>query len=314
MKRESAQHEIEFQRTAGGIHENADETTSFDFNRLDRIPKSQLRALQALHENFTRNLASSLSAYLRCSATLNLISLEQVSYSEFVDCLASPTCLAYIGMRPFDGAAVLEMNSGLMFGLLELLLGGNGKVALNIHRKLTEIETYLIQMLMRVILRDLSEAWKGVASIRFSAESIVSEPQALTVLSPTEAVVAVAIEVRVGSSSGVMNLAIPSILIKRLRHKFDQLREIRRAESTVPDQAHLSQLIQDTRVVFEACIQEESISAGALLELKVGDLLLLDHPMDGPVNGFLNGCPKWLGSIVIAGDRLAFELRGGMAG
>src|SRR5262249_42560051 len=199
-------------------------------------------------------------------------------------------------------------NPGLIFGLLELLLGGNGKATLEVQRKLTEIETFLIQMLLRVILRDLSEAWKGVADIRFSAQSVVSEPAAVSVMAPTEAVVAVAIEVRIGSGSGVMNLAIPSIFIKRLRHKFDQLREIRRAESTVADQMHLGQLIQDTRVVLEACVLQQNISAGALLALNPGDLLLLDHPMERPVEALLNGSPKWLGNIVIAGEKLAFAL------
>lgn len=311
MKRDLSQQEIDaaFQKGADQNAETGDQATTFDFNRLDRIPKSQLRALHLLHENFARNLASSLSAYLRCYASLNLVSLEQISFSEFADCLSSPTCITYVDLRPYDGTAVLEINNALMFGLLELLLGGNGKATLDIHRKTTEIETYLIQMLMRVVLRDLSESWKSVADIRFAVQGLANEPQVMNVLAPAEAVVAIAIEVRVGSTSGLMNLAIPSIFIKRLRHKFDQLRQIRKAESTALDQVYVSELIQDTRLSFEACLTEESISTRALLELKVGDLLLLDHPMDRPVDGILNGCPKWLGNIVIAGDRLAFELQ-----
>jgi len=311
MKRDLSQQEIDaaFQKSTGTTQETGGATTPFDFSRLDRIPKSQLRALHLLHENFARNRASSLSAYLRSYASLNLVSLEQISYSEFVDCLSSPTCIAYIGLLPYDGSAVLEMNTGLMFGLLELLLGGNGKATLDIQRKITDIEAHLIQMLMRVVLRDLSEAWKNVADIRFAVQSMASEPQMLHVLAPAEAVVAIAIEVRVGSISGLMNLAIPSIFIKRLRHKFDRLQQIRRAESTLLDQIHVSQLIQDARVLFEACLMEESISTRALLELQVGDLLLLEHPMDRPVDGILNGCPKWKGNIVITGETLAFELR-----
>ena len=57
------------------------EITAFDFHRLDRLPKSQLDSLRQIHENFVRSLASSLSAYLRSYAVLNLISLEQISYS-----------------------------------------------------------------------------------------------------------------------------------------------------------------------------------------------------------------------------------------
>ena len=282
--------------------------SSFDFSRLDRVPKSQLRAIHLLHENFVRSLASSLSAYFRTYASLNLVSLEQSSYSEFLESLSSPTCITYIGLHPYDGTAVLELNNDLMFSLIELLLGGNGKTTLNIQRKITDIEKALIQTLMRVVLHDLSEAWKSVADIRFAVQSLASEPQLLHVLAPAEAVVVIAIEVRVGPNSGVMNLAIPSIFIKRLRHKFDQLRQARRSASTQGDQDHLANLIQNATVVFEARIIGGSTSARRLLDLNAGDVLMLDHPLDRRLSGLLNGVEKLLGSVVSKGEKLAFQV------
>jgi flagellar motor switch protein FliM len=138
---------------------------------------------------------------------------------------------------------------------------------------------------------------------------MASEPQLLHVLAPAEAVVVIAIEVRVGSNSGLMNLAIPSIFIKRLRHKFDQLRHTRKAASTVEDQDHISHLIQHATLVFEARINGGSISGRRLLDLKAGDVVVLNHPLDRKVCGLLNGVEKCVGSIVSKGDRLAFEVQ-----
>ncbi len=75
----------------------------FDFRRPDRIPKSQVRAIHLLHDTFVRNLVSSLSAYLRSYLVVNLVSVEQLSYSEFLDGLPSPTCMVSLGLRPYDG-------------------------------------------------------------------------------------------------------------------------------------------------------------------------------------------------------------------
>src|ERR1700709_745306 len=105
----------------------------FDFRRPDRIAKSQLRAIHVLHDNFVRNLVSSLSAYLRAYLIVNLVSVEQLSYAEFLECLPSPTCIVALGLRPYDGNAVLEMNSSLIFPILEILLGGNGKPSATIQ-------------------------------------------------------------------------------------------------------------------------------------------------------------------------------------
>jgi flagellar motor switch protein FliM len=310
MKRVLSQQEIDAVFQAGEAGETTREAAGFDFGRLDRIPKSQLRALHIVHENFVRSLASSLSAYLRSYVALNLVSLEQISYSEFLEGLASPTSIAYIGLQPYDGTAVLEMNVNLMFAFLELLLGSKGlSAALTVQRKITDIEKTLVHTLMRVILRDLAEAWKGVAAVSFTVQSLASEPQAMHVLAHAEAVVVIAIEVRLASVSGLMNLAIPSIFIKRLRHNFDRLQEVRRAESTERDQTYLAELLQDANLSFEARIDGGSVSTRTLLDLEAGDVLLLNYPLDRPVKGYVNDRGKWLGEIVGWRDRLAFEVR-----
>ena len=37
--------------------------------------------------------------------------------------------MASLGMKPFDGNAVIELNPALVLPILEMLLGGSGKVA-----------------------------------------------------------------------------------------------------------------------------------------------------------------------------------------
>ena len=310
LQRELSQQEIDavFHGTNAPLDEQ-EQAAAFDFSRLDRIPKSQLRAINLLHENFVRNLASNLSAYLRSYVSLNLVSLEQISYSEFLEGISTPTCLAYVGLHPYDTTAVFEINTNLIFGLIELLLGGSTTSQVKIQRKITEIEKQLVQTLMRVVLRDLNEAWKSVADIAFAVQSLASEPQLLHVLAPAEAVVVIAIEVSVAGTAGLMNLAIPSIFIKRLRHKFDHLRQVRRAESNVQNQLHVAWLIQNTGLDFEARLDGGRISTQDLLALQVGDVLMLDHALGREVCGLLNDRPQYTGWIVAGEEgKMSFEI------
>src|SRR5436305_1595040 len=216
MARQLSQEEIDavFQNMQGRQTElaGAKRAAPFDFRRPDRIAKSQLRAIHQLHDSFVRNLVSSLSAYLRSYVIVNLVSVEQLSYGEFLECLPSPTCIVSLGLKPHDGSAVLELNSSLVFPILETLLGGNGKASATLHREITEIEQHLLEGLFKIILRDLKEAWRAVTVIDFSIESLETEPQFLQILAPSEAVVAIAIEIRLGESIGMMNIAVPSII------------------------------------------------------------------------------------------------------
>ena len=317
MKRVLSQEEIDavFQGTAAaGAESSAErdsqpaETASIDFNRLDRIPRSQLQALHMIHENFVRNLASSLSAYLRSYVALNLVSLEQISYSEFLDGLASPTCMSYIGLSPFDGTAILEINNSLVFGLVELLLGSKGRQSAPVKRKITDIEKKLVQTLLRVVLRDLSDAWQAVEEISFTVQSLSSEPQLMHIMAPSEAVIVIAIEVKVGDTPGLMNFAVPALFIKRLRHKFEQLQQIRRAASSEADKLHIARLIQDAHLQLEIQIAGGTVTAKTLVNMGIGDVIVLEYPVSEHITGYLNGEEKWLGNLVTRGDKLAFEL------
>src|ERR1700704_2034211 len=134
----------------GGAAEAAStKAQPYDFRRADRIAKDQLRAIHLLHENFARSLASSLSAYLRTYAVVNLVSVEQLSFMEFTRWLPSPTCLVSLGMKPYEGSAVLEINTGLLFPILEMLLGGNSKSPTKISREITEIEQSVLEGFFR---------------------------------------------------------------------------------------------------------------------------------------------------------------------
>ena len=313
MNRQLTQQEIDavFQTTPGRQAQNkaTKRAIPFDFRRPDRIAKSQLRAIHQLHDNFVRNLASSLSAYLRSYLIINLVSVEQLSYSEFLECLPSPTCIASLGLKPYDGNAVLELNSSLIFPILEILLGGDGKLQFSAQREVTEIEQVLLDGLFRLILRDLHEAWTFVTNIDFSIESIETEPQFLQILAPTEAVVAVAIEIRIGDSVGMMNIAMPSIIIKMMRQKFDQQWSLRKSASTDEEQARILRLIQAAKLPSEVVLSGPKVLLRDLMNIEEGDILSFEFPFGSLLELRLNGERKYDGEIVNSAHRAAFRIR-----
>ena len=281
----------------------------YDFGRPDRIPKDQLRAIHLLHENFARTLAPSLSAYLRAYVIVNLVSVEQLSFAEFCQCLPSPTMITALNMRPFEGSAVLEMNPSLVFPILEMLLGGAGRIAgVKLEREVTEIEQNILEGVYRIILRDLKDAWQSVAALALSVETVETQAQMLQILAPNEAVVAVGLEVRIGDNVGMLNLAIPSIIIKMLRQKFDQHWSFRRSQSSEEEQARILNLARPAILHCDVRLSGPSIRAADLLRLEAGQVLNLDYPVESSLSLEINRKRKWEGFIVDNGRRRTFVL------
>jgi flagellar motor switch protein FliM len=282
--------------------------TLFDARRPDRIAKSHLRAVQLLYENFVRSVMSSLSAYLRNYISLNLVAVEQLSCREFLDRVPSCSSMACVGVQPYGGNAIFEINPSLTFPMLEILLGGGGKPSEAVQRELTEIEQMLMDGLFRIIAHDLSEAWKQIARVDFEIVSVGPEGQLLQTISPTEAVLAAKIEMRLGESSGSMNIAMPSLAVNMMSQKFDHERSIRKSDTPPEEQARVFDLIQNARIKLEARLPNQQIRVEDLLALETGDVLVLDLPIDAPVQLLLNGQVHFVGSIAGVARKRAIQL------
>src|SRR5579864_168131 len=151
-----------------------------------------------------------------------------------------------------------------------MLLGGSGKSPAVLQREITEIEQNLLDGLFRIILHDLKEAWKGVTNIDFNIEAMEKEPQLLQVLAPNEAVVAVGVEMRTGDSTGMMNMAMPAIIIKMMRHKFEQQWSVRKAESSEHEQERMMRFVNQATVALDGRLEGANFTVEDLLNLDEG--------------------------------------------
>ncbi len=275
---------------------------AYDFRRPDRIPKEQLRSIHLMHDFLARNLASSLSAYLRAYVTVSLVSVEQLSFGEFLQYLPTPTFISSIGMRPMDGNSVLEMNPSLVFPLLNVLLGGSGAAPLQEVREVTEIELSILESVVKIVLHDLGEAWAPVAAIDFSVEGAETQPQLIQILSPNEAIVAIGFEFTMGETRGMMNFGIPSILVKMMGQKFEQQWSIRRRSDSQTDRRRMRELIKQVPSRLDARVQGAKIAVRDLLSLQQGDVVSLEISMQKLAEIQVNGKQKFSGRVVAAGN------------
>jgi flagellar motor switch protein FliM len=147
-----------------------------------------------------------------------------------------------------------------------------------------------------------------VTSIDFVIDSYETDPQVLQILSPNEAVVAISMEIRVGESSGMMNIGVPSMVIKALRDKFSQQWMMRRSEPSSQDQTRIFNLIRSAHVQAETKLIGPEIRMKDLVDLKEGDVLMLDFPTGKPLSLLLNGRPKYAGQVVVTGRKRGFQI------
>ena len=112
---------------------------TYDFKRPDKFSKDQIRTLNMLYENFARLLNTHLSTHLRTMVNVEVVSVEQLTYQEFLQSLSNPSVIGVMALPPLKGNIIMEVNTGIAFAYIDRVFGGLGENSLK-PRILTEIE------------------------------------------------------------------------------------------------------------------------------------------------------------------------------
>jgi flagellar motor switch protein FliM len=284
----------------------ADGYAPYNFRRPDRVTKDQLRALQFLHDRFARNVATSLSAYLRAVTDLSVTSVEQFTYSEFLASLPDPTAFYAISMSPLDGLAALELSPSVAFTMVDRMLGGTGR-GVTMARGLTEIEQNVIDAVVKLILENLTETWRGIVDIRFRVSGRETRPQMLQVAAPNEVVVLLGFEMRLGEARGALNLCVPAAAVEALGASFPQAWQRSRTTPSPADQRVLVSSLARVRLPITAMLNT-TVPARDLLALKAGDVISLGHSVRNALDVRVRGTLKFRGRLVAHNNGAAVRL------
>lgn len=296
--------------TVGELNLPTEKITPYDFKRPERVGKEQMRALQTMHEGFGRNFGAAISALLRTLVDVQLTSVDQLTYSEFVFSLENPTCFNLINAEPLEGQLILDINPSLLFPMIDRLLGGGSDSSTTVRRPLTEIELRLVGRLTDLFLDEMRHAWENVLELKLSVDRVESNPQLVQIVPPNEVVVLISFELTIGEVRGMMNLCIPFNTIERIAPKLSANSWI--TYSKRPPSPESIQQISDqlSESIVEVAVElaETGISTADLINLRVGDIIATEKDVKQPLRVSVEGKPKFHASAGAIKGRKAIQV------
>jgi flagellar motor switch protein FliM len=181
----------------------------YNFASAGQISTEQLRAISMLNDLFARNLTHNLAAWLRTRFQVNLVSAEQIPFSEFLLRIPEISYVASVRLEPLGALSVLQLDLALAPPIIDLLLGGDGREGP--LRELTDIEEAILASVVEIICRELTAAWQPV-SLSFNFERRQMQTQVARVMSVNEKTLCLSFEIRMPNSAGLLNLAFPAVV------------------------------------------------------------------------------------------------------
>lgn len=282
----------------------------YDFKRPSKFSKEQIRTVSMMHETFARLTTTSLSANLRSLVTVHVASVDELTYEEFIRSIPNPTTMALINMDPLKGSAILEIDPAITFSIIDRLFGGQGEGA-KFSRDLTDIEQSVMESIIVRILGNMREAWSQVIDLRPRLGQIETNPQFAQIVPPSEMVVLVTLETKVGEVEGMINFCIPYITIEPIISKLSaqyMYSTIRRG-ATTENLNILRERLSGVDVEIVAELGSMPMKMREVMSLAIGDVVRLPNTKTtDPMNLNVGNKTKFLSRPGLVGNKVAVQI------
>jgi flagellar motor switch protein FliM len=287
----------------------------FDFRfakRLEKFNPNQLQTIRGIHDTFSRLLNNTMSVYMKNRVEATVKRIEQITYGDFIAANDSEALYVIYSMDPLPGSGMIKIDLGLMYAVIDRLLGGPGWIPEKL-RELTEIERALVTKFLSRIFASYREAWNYLATISFKIEAMDSNPQLIPRIIPLDQMVAVVTtELQIGDTVGSMTFCLPYAVLSKIGPQLAEFQwspNVHTGREVTEEDIHkLAMNLGHADVDIDVDLGRTVVSLRELVAMKVGDVLVFDNETSEPLSVHVNGCEKFHVYPGVHRDRLAVQI------
>ncbi len=282
---------------------------NYDFARPAKFSKEHLRTLEFIYEHYGRLLSTTLPVYLRKHVQVSVVSSETVVFSEFSNALINPVILGVVNFHPLPGSIIIDLASNLGFAMIDRMLGGQG-VPLKKGRDFSEIELTIIDKIVTICMQLMKEPWRNVVEIEPFLEKVETNPQFAQIISPTDMIAIVTLNIKIGEVEGLMNICLPYFTLENVMDKLNTKFWF----STIKDSSeedyeqYVEMMIRKVNVPLKVQLGANTITVSDFTNLQCGDIIRLDTKTDSELSVYVGNIKKFTALPGTSDDKYAVRV------
>ncbi len=282
---------------------------NYDFARPSKFSKEHLRTLEIIFEHYGRLLSTNLPVYLRKNIQVEVMNSEAVTYSEFSNSLSNPMLLGVVNFAPLKGNILMEMATNVGYAFVDRMLGGMG-LPLEKPREFSEIELLIIERLLTVCVNLLREPWKNVVELNPRLDRIETNSQFAQIISPSEMIAIITINIKIGDAEGLMNMCLPYITLDDVMDKLNTKYwySSQQEKEELSYSGMVENLLSRAPIPVKAVLGRSSFSVSDFAGLQVGDIIRMDTKVEDELGIYVGSIKKFTALPGVAGDNYAVRV------
>lgn len=275
-----------------------------DLTLFEHISAGRIAGLELIFERWINGLRKGLTSLIVTIPDIFKESVNIVRFGDFVAKLPLPCAVGIFNIEPLRGQCLIAIDPRLIYIVISSVFGGSAKQYKIEGKEFTRIEMRFIQRLLNLCYQELELAWSTVMKVRIAPINIETNPTLLTVSRAKEKFILLKLTVIIEGSEGYTYLAIPEASIAPYKDMLKGTTEIKsRSAQKDPIKA-----FQKIPLKLEVLLGGSQISFKRLLELKQGDVIILDKSVKEPLEVKVEGLSKFLAFLGQLGRKKAIKI------
>jgi flagellar motor switch protein FliM len=306
---------------------NQDEIDSllgFDVNSEQMQDKSGVRAiinsalvsyerlpmLEIVFDRLVRLMTTSLRNFTSDNVEVSLDSITSIRFGDYLNSIPLPAILAVFHAEQLDNYGLFTVDSNLIYSIVDVLLGGRrGSSAMRIEgRPYTTIERTLVQRMIEVIMQDMCTAFEPLTPVHFSLDRLETNPRFAAIARPANAAILVKLRIDMEDRGGRTELLLPYATLEPIRKLLLQQFMGEKFGRDSIWEGHLATELWSTKVSIEAILDEQTMPLNTVMNLAVGQTMMLGASPDSKIQLRCGGVPLLTGRMGRVGSSVAVRV------
>jgi flagellar motor switch protein FliM len=249
------------------------------------VSYERLPMLEIVFDRLVRLMTTSLRNFTSDNVEVSLDNISSIRFGDYLNSIPLPAILAVFRAEELDNYGLLTVDSNLIYSIVDVLLGGRrGTAAMRIEgRPYTTIERVLVQRMVEVVLHDAKAAFEPLHPVSFSLDRLETNPRFAAIARPANAAILVKLRIDMEDRGGRIELLLPYATLEPIRKMLLQQFMGEKFGRDNIWEGHLATELWTTQMEVRAVLDEQQLPLSKVLDLKVGDTLMLNATPDSPV-------------------------------
>lgn len=276
------------------------------------VSYERLPMLEIVFDRLVRLMTTSLRNFTSDNVEVSLDTISSIRFGDYLNSIPLPAILAVFRAEELDNYGLLTVDSNLIYSIVDVLLGGRrGTAALRIEgRPYTTIERVLVQRMVEVVLADARAAFEPLTPVHFSLDRLETNPRFAAIARPANAAILVKLRIDMEDRGGRIELLLPYATLEPIRKMLLQQFMGEKFGRDNIWEGHLATELWTTETEVRAVLDEQQVPLSKVLDLKVGDTLMLNATPDSDISVRCGSIPVTTGKMGRKGQHIAVRIEG----